>query len=410
MIFKDNDARKIIDFFKRNGFTDKGIASILGNLYAESGLKSDNAQNSYMAKFSTTDEAYTQAVDGGYWKRPDNGNPFQADSIGYGLCQWTSSGRKTHLYEFSREKRVSISNIDMQLEFILTELRSSYKKTYACLLHATDIREATIQMMVDYERPASKDDPDKQNMRVEYAEGFYDIYFKKESVPMKTLAISAGHYLGTPGKRCLKSIDPNETKEWILNSRVADKVTALLMPYNVNIVRLDDPNGAKEVTLSERAKASNNAHADFYLAIHHNAGINGGKGGGTVVYHYPTSKNKQQATTLYNKLISHTGLKGNRANPIVATTGLYEVSTPTADAILVENGFMDSKTDTPIILTEDHANKTADAIAEFFIEMWGLTKKDIPKVEYVGPTKNDEIQEIRQQIEVILKRLDELEA
>ena len=27
------------------------------------------------------------------------------------------------------------------------------------------------------------------------------------------LALDAGHYLATPGKRCLKSLDPGETRE-----------------------------------------------------------------------------------------------------------------------------------------------------------------------------------------------------
>ena len=38
------------------------------------------------------------------------------------------------------------------------------------------------------------------------------------------IALTAGHYKYTAGKRCLKSIDPNETREWWLNDRIADKV------------------------------------------------------------------------------------------------------------------------------------------------------------------------------------------
>jgi hypothetical protein len=36
------------------------------------------------------------------------------------------------------------------------------------------------------------------------------------------IAYCAGHYLGTPGKRVPKALDPNETREWTLNDRVAD--------------------------------------------------------------------------------------------------------------------------------------------------------------------------------------------
>ena len=47
---------------------------------------------------------------------------------------------------------------------------------------------------------------------------------------MFKIAITAGHYRYTAGKRCKKSIDPNETREWVLNARIAEKVEALY-PY-----------------------------------------------------------------------------------------------------------------------------------------------------------------------------------
>lgn len=39
------------------------------------------------------------------------------------------------------------------------------------------------------------------------------------------IAVDAGHGLSAAGRRCLKSIDPNETGEWQLNSRIAGYVT-----------------------------------------------------------------------------------------------------------------------------------------------------------------------------------------
>ena len=45
------------------------------------------------------------------------------------------------------------------------------------------------------------------------------------------ICIDAGHGLLTAGKRCLKSIDPNETREWMLNRRIADKLQNLLEDY-----------------------------------------------------------------------------------------------------------------------------------------------------------------------------------
>ena len=94
------------------------------------------------------------------------------------------------------------------------------------------------------------------------------------------ICIDAGHYIGTPGKRCLKDIDPGETREWTLNRRVADKLEAILAGYDCRTMRVDDVTGQRDVALSQRVAAANRAKADVYLSIHHNAGINGGSGGG----------------------------------------------------------------------------------------------------------------------------------
>ena len=88
------------------------------------------------------------------------------------------------------------------------------------------------------------------------------------------LAIVAGHYMNTPGKRCLKALDKNETREWWLNDRIVDYIQSGLAAYSgIEIKRLDDPTGKSEITLSERTSAANKWKADFYLSIHHNAGV-----------------------------------------------------------------------------------------------------------------------------------------
>ena len=49
---------------------------------------------------------------------------------------------------------------------------------------------------------------------------------------MFKIALDAGHGLYTAGKRCLKAIDPNETREWWLNDRICDKVEKKLASYD----------------------------------------------------------------------------------------------------------------------------------------------------------------------------------
>ena len=192
------------------------------------------------------------------------------------------------------------------------------------------------------------------------------------------IALDAGHYLGTPGKRCLKSIDPGETREWVLNSRIAEKVQKILADYQVDILRLDDPTGQTDVTLQERTDKANRAKADLYLSIHANAGINGGSGGGIVLYaySYPDEESIRVRDTIYRYTVSTTGLKGNRANPL-ALANFHVLRESDMPAVLGEFGFMDSTTDTPIILTEEFADHCADGIAAALVALYGLEEKQV---------------------------------
>lgn len=190
------------------------------------------------------------------------------------------------------------------------------------------------------------------------------------------ICIDAGHGLHTAGRRCLKRIDPNETREWVLNARIADKLQGLLSAYNCATMRADDPTGAKDVTLGDRVLSANKAKADLYLSIHHNAGIKGGSGGGTVVYVAPgcQAQSKTVQAAVYSRTVAATGLRGNRADP-TPEMGLYVLRFTTMPAVLIECGFMDSTADTPVILTEGFAEKTARGLCEAIVEVYRLDKQ-----------------------------------
>ena len=191
----------------------------------------------------------------------------------------------------------------------------------------------------------------------------------------KVIAIDAGHGMGTSGKRCLKSIDPLQTREWFLNDRIADIVEEdLRKNYDCIVLRVDDTTGAKDISLSARVKTANSAKADIYISIHHNAGINGGAGGGTVVYYYNDAQMRAKAQRLYTAVVGSTGLIGNRSSKVIAN-GFYVIKHTTMPAFLLENGFMDSTHDTPILLTATHAKKTAQGIIDFLVTELKLVKK-----------------------------------
>lgn len=173
-------------------------------------------------------------------------------------------------------------------------------------------------------------------------------------------------------KRCLKSLDPDQTREWWLNDRIMDKVQELLAGYDCAVIRTDDTTGAKDISLSARCAAANNAGAVVFVSMHHNAGLYGRRGGGTVAFHYGR---QAQAERLYKSITSRTGLVGNRSQKVVKK-GYYVLKHTKMAAFLVENGFMDSPSDVPVILTDAHARKTAEGVVDFLVKEYSLHKKE----------------------------------
>lgn len=194
---------------------------------------------------------------------------------------------------------------------------------------------------------------------------------------MFKIALTAGHYKYTAGKRIPKELDKNETREWVLNDRICDKIEKKLKAYEgYELLRTDDTSGEKAISVEDRAAAANKFGAEVYISVHHNAGIDGGKGGGIVAYTYTKIDKETEAwqKELYNSLIKHTGLKGNRAQPL-AKADLAECRLTAMPAILLECGFLDSATDSKIILTEEYAEKCAEAIVEVLVKRGELKKK-----------------------------------
>ena len=124
-------------------------------------------------------------------------------------------------------------------------------------------------------------------------------------------------------------------------------------------------------------QAANVWGADLYLSIHHNAGVNGGAGGGIVIYTAPNASNqaKEVQQAIYERTVAHTGLRGNRSNP-VASAQLYVLTHTNMPAVLGEFGFMDSATDVPIILNEEFAAQAAQGIVEALVQCCGLKERE----------------------------------
>lgn len=365
--YSESNLAVILTFLRSKGLNEYAVFGIVANFYAESGLRADNLQNGYETRLGMTDAEYVAKVDSGEYK------DFSTDRAGFGLCQWTSSGRKTGLYNYIKRSGKSIGDLEKQLEYFWHELNGTYKTVLNTLQSAKSVDEAARAIMLKYERPADQSEA-KQLLRVGYGLEFYEKY--KEVNTMVKIAIDAGHGLYTAGKRCMKKLDNNETREWFLNDRIADRLEQLLKSYNCDVLRVDDTTGLTDVSLANRVKKANNWGADIYISIHHNAGIRGNSGGGTVVFHYGSNaERKTQAEKLYNTVVGLTGLVGNRASK-VKKYGYYVLKNTKMPAFLIENGFMDSSTDVPVILSQAHAEKTAKGLLNFLVDQCKLTKTE----------------------------------
>ena len=158
-----------------NFFVDKigneyGVAGLMGNLFAESGLYPNNLENTYNNSLGMTDEEYTRAVDSGAY----TANQFINDKAGYGIAQWTYSTRKEGLYSyFQTGTYTGISDIFLQMDYLWYELNWDYNDVLLVLKNAESIREASNAVLHDFENPKDQS-TSVEDVREQYSIGYYE--------------------------------------------------------------------------------------------------------------------------------------------------------------------------------------------------------------------------------------------
>lgn len=165
--------RTIWNFLIVKGLSPAGAAGLMGNLYAESGLDPQNLQNSYEKRLGFTNATYTAAVDSGSYSN------FVRDSAGYGLAQWTYWSRKEALLNFARKTGASIGSLEMQLDFMIQELKG-YVAVWEVLRTARTVKEASDIVLTKYERPADMGSSVKAK-RASYGQAYFDAYAKTDT-------------------------------------------------------------------------------------------------------------------------------------------------------------------------------------------------------------------------------------
>lgn len=171
LIGKTNE-EKIWNFLVSDIKNEYGAAALMGNLLAESALRPTNMEDVYQSKLKMTDESYTQAVDNGTYTN------FTKDRVGYGLAQWTFETRKQNLLNYAKLKNKSIGDLEMQLEFLVYELKNSYTNTvYKVLQQAKTVLEGSNAILFNFEQPANQR-LSMQRTREKYGLNFYNKYNK----------------------------------------------------------------------------------------------------------------------------------------------------------------------------------------------------------------------------------------
>lgn len=145
-----NNEQKIWNYLYAKLKNAYGVAGIMGNIQAESGLRPNNLQNSYEKKLGFTDDTYTKAVDNGSYTN------FVQDKAGYGLVQWTYWSLKQDLYNYAKAHKKSIGDMEMQLEFLCKQLSENYATVWNTCKNAKSVPEASNVMLLKFERPADQ--------------------------------------------------------------------------------------------------------------------------------------------------------------------------------------------------------------------------------------------------------------
>lgn len=155
-----------------------GVAALMGNLQAESGLISYRLQGDFSSGYQTSID-YTNKVNSGEISKSDfvNNGP---NGGGYGLAQWTYPPRKQALYEkWQSGGYHSIGSVTLACDYLLYELKNDYVGVYNVLKSASSIRVASDKVLHDFENPAD------QSVSVEILRAQYgaSIYEEMKGVP-----------------------------------------------------------------------------------------------------------------------------------------------------------------------------------------------------------------------------------
>jgi hypothetical protein len=155
----------------RYRYPANGAAGIVGNLYSESGVLPNRVEGSRPQTPMRARDFGNQMVD----FTPDEIMNRDARSRrgprlpGIGLAQWTSSGRRAGLFQHTYAGRQAgpdiLSDLDAQIDYLVTELGRSYRRVDAVVRDPqVSVDRASDEVVYSFEVPGRVIGPDRRRL------------------------------------------------------------------------------------------------------------------------------------------------------------------------------------------------------------------------------------------------------
>ncbi|QBP41946.1 N-acetylmuramoyl-L-alanine amidase family protein [Paenisporosarcina antarctica] len=191
---------------------------------------------------------------------------------------------------------------------------------------------------------------------------------------MKKVAWSAGHGINTAGKR-----SPTGEREWSFNNKVVIAGMAFLAKYDgVQQLRVDDSSGKTDIPLVNRTNQANAWKADIYVSSHHNAiGNEWGNHSGVETFVMEPASNNPLSFKLANEIHPKVVHAMQILDRGVKSANFHELRETNMPSVLVEGGFMDSRTDSIKMRDDKFLKAQGEAIAKGIVDYFELKIKPI---------------------------------
>lgn len=147
---------------------EKGVAGLMGNLYAESGCTPYACQPTrpYNVCMTYINNVDTHAISEYNFvhKGCSSTGGVASVQLGFGLAQWTYYTRKQGLYTYMYQNGNSIGDLDNQINYVIEEITAD-QDMYDVVANATDIDTVSDYILANFENPEVQTLQVKQDRR-----------------------------------------------------------------------------------------------------------------------------------------------------------------------------------------------------------------------------------------------------